>query len=432
MGVPLVILVLSSGLYFSLVSRLIPLLWIRHTIQIVSGKFDKSDAPGQIPHFQALTSALSGTIGMGNIAGVAIAISTGGAGAIFWMWVAGLLGMMTKFFTCTLACLYRKTDAEGIAQGGPMYFIEIGLGKKFKPLALLFSFCGMIGCIPMFQSNQLAGLISAEWHIDRLYTGIVALLIVSIVILGDIKRVGYTTVRLVPVMFVLYLISGLIVIGSHYEQVPAIIKDIIMAAFGGEAVVGGITGLAFKEVIIIGVKRAIFSNEAGVGTEVMAHGAAKTNEPVREGLVAMLGPFFDTHIICTLTALVILSSGVAPTESGVVMTANAFNQAIPVIGNIMLLVVFSLFAVSTMITYSYYCLKCARYLLGNTIGNYYIYIYLGLIPVTALWSQTTIINMIDSMFALMVIPTLTATLLLSPRVIEEMKSYFSRMEQENY
>jgi len=250
--------------------------------------------------------------------------------------------------------------------------------------------------------------------------------------LGDIKRVGYTTVRLVPVMFVLYLISGLIVIGSHYEQVPAIIKDIIMAAFGGEAVVGGITGLAFKEVIIIGVKRAIFSNEAGVGTEAMAHGAAKTNEPVREGLVAMLGPFFDTHIICTLTALVILSSGVAPTESGVVMTANAFNQAIPIIGNIMLLVVFSLFAVSTMITYSYYCLKCARYLLGNTIGNYYIYIYLGLIPVTALWSQTTIINMIDSMFALMVIPTLTATLLLSPRVIEEMKSYFSRMEQENY
>ncbi len=161
-GVPLVILVLSAGLYFSLVSRLIPLLWIRHAIQLVSGKFDKADAPGQIPHFQALTSALSGTIGMGNIAGVAIAISTGGAGAIFWMWVAGLLGMMTKFFTCTLACLYRKTDAEGIAQGGPMYFIEIGLGKKFKPLALLFAFCGMIGCIPMFQSNQLAGLISAE------------------------------------------------------------------------------------------------------------------------------------------------------------------------------------------------------------------------------------------------------------------------------
>ncbi len=380
---------------------------------------------GTITPFQALSTALASTVGNGNIGGVATAILVGGPGAIFWMWVAGLLGMITKFFTCTLACLYRQKDEDGIDQGGPMYFIELGLGKKFKPLAIMFAVCGMIGALPMFQSNQLAGLLSAEWDIERSMTGIFAALIVGIVIIGDIKRVGKITSGLVPTMFILYLISSLIVVTSNYNMIPSLLLDIINSAFGSEAVIGGAIGLTFKEVLVVGVKRAVFSNEAGVGTEALAHGAARTKEPVREGLVAMLGPFIDTHIVCTLTALVILSTGVTAQDSGVVMTANAFAQVMPVTGAILLLFVFAMFALSTMITYSYYSLKCARYLFGKRTGNYYIYVYLLLIPIAANWSQNTVINIIDTMFALMIIPTLIATILLAPKVTAEMHRYFS-------
>ena len=423
-SLPLVILVISAGVYFSVISRLLPVRRFVHAIHLLTGKYDNPNDPGEVPHFHALTSALSGTIGMGNIAGVAIAITMGGPGAIFWMWVAGFFGMTIKFFTCTLSCLYRKQDEDHIEQGGPMYFIEVGLGKKFRPLAVLFAICGMVGCIPMFQANQLAGLLDIELGINRWVTGIVALLIVGIVILGDIKRVGQTTSRLVPFMFVIYLITSLLVISSNYDQIPGIITSIFTAAFGGEAIYGGVAGLTFKEVMITGIKRAVFSNEAGVGTEALAHGAARTSEPVREGLVASLGPFIDTHIVCTLTALVILSSGVGPEESGIVMAASAFDQAIPVFGNIVLFTVFALFAVSTMITYSYYSLKCSRYLFGKQAGNNYIYVYLSLIPLAANFTQNTVINIIDTFFALMVIPTLISTLLLSPQVIREMKKYF--------
>jgi AGCS family alanine or glycine:cation symporter len=426
-GLPLVVFILAVGIYFSTISRLLPLRGFFHAFAVLSGKYDKKDAPGEISHFQALTVALSGTIGMGNIAGVAIAISMGGAGAIFWMWVAGLFGMIIKFFTCTLACLYRKQDENGIEQGGPMYFIECGLGKKFKPLAILFAMAGLIGCIPMFQVNQLAGLLKSELSIAPIYTGLGALIFIGIIIIGGIKRVGTATAAIVPFMFIAYLISSLIIIFLNFEVVPSIIVDIFYSAFGKEAVVGGATGLIFKEVLVTGIKRAIFSNEAGVGTEVMAHGAAKTKEPVREGLVAMLGPFIDTHIVCTCTALVILSSGINPMDSGVLMTAASFNQSLPGIGNLIVYFVFTLFAVSTMITYSYYSLKCARYLFGNKIGQHFVYVYLAIIPLSAIWTQGTIINIIDSMFALMIFPTLIATLLLSKKVLAEMQRYFDKL-----
>lgn len=426
-GLPLVVFILAIGIYFSCISRLLPLRGFFHAFAILSGKYDRKDAPGEISHFQALTVALSGTIGMGNIAGVAIAISMGGAGAIFWMWVAGLFGMIIKFFTCTLACLYRKEDEDGIEQGGPMYFIECGLGKKYKPLAILFAMAGLIGCIPMFQINQLAGLLKSELSIAPIYTGIGALIFIGIIIIGGIKRVGTATAGIVPFMFLAYVISSLIIFLINFEVVPSILFDIFNSAFGKEAVVGGATGLVFKEVLVTGIKRAIFSNEAGVGTEVMAHGAAKTKEPVREGLVAMLGPFIDTHIVCTCTALVILSSGVNPMDSGVLMTAESFNQSLPGVGNLIVYFVFTLFAVSTMITYSYYSLKCARYLFGNKIGKHFVYVYLAIIPLSAIWTQGTIINIIDSMFALMIFPTLIATLLLSKKVLIEMQRYFDKL-----
>lgn len=426
-GLPLVYLLVGAGIYFTFASRFLPFRAIRHAINILRGKYDDPDDPGEISHFQALSSALSATIGMGNISGVAIALTLGGPGAIFWMWIAGLVGMSTKFFTCTLACLYRKKDENGVEQGGPMYFIEVGLGKYFKPLAIMFAVCGMIGCLGMFQTNQLAGLLSHDYNINRLFIGIVCALIVGVVIIGGIVRVGKVTEKIVPLMFILYVVSALIIIIGNFQVVPGIIKTIITSAFSGQALVGGGTAVVFKEVLINGIKRAAFSNEAGLGTAPMAHGAAKTKEPVREGLIAMLGPFIDTNLVCTLTALVILSAGVAPADDGVVMTVNAFEQGMPTIGRYVLTLVIVLFSVSTMISYSYYSLKCARYLLGTKIGNYYIYVYVLSLVLSAVWAQDVVINILDTAFAMMAIPTLISTLLLSPKVISATKDYFARM-----
>lgn len=426
-GLPLVVFILTAGLYFSYISRFKPFLGFFHAFAILSGKYEDKNVPGELSHFQALSVALSGTIGMGNIAGVAIAITLGGPGAVFWMWIAGIFGMIIKFFTCTLSCLYRKRDEDDIEQGGPMYFIECGLGKRFKPLAVLFAIAGLIGCIPMFQINQLASLLKTEFSIAPIYTGLIALVFIGYVIIGDVKRVGSVTARIVPFMFLAYVLSSFFVIAINIDAVPTILRDIFHAAFGSEAMYGGATGLAFKEVLVTGIKRAIFSNEAGVGTEAMAHGTAKTKEPVREGLVAMLGPFIDTHIVCTCTALVILSSGIYSGESGIVMTALSFNQTLPGIGNLIVYVVFILFALSTMITYSYYSLKCARYLFGKQLGGKFIYVYLAIIPVCALWTQSTIINILDTMFAIMIFPTLLATVLLSKKVINEMQRYFDKL-----
>ncbi len=426
-GMPLVILLISAGIYFTVACRFLPFRAIRHALDILTGKYDNPDDPGEISHFQALSSALSATIGMGNIAGVAVAISVGGPGAIFWMWVAGLVGMATKFFTCTLATMYRKKDEDGVDQGGPMYYLEVGLGRKFKPLAVLFAICGMIGCLAMFQVNQLSGLLYADYGISRVLTGTGSMIIVGIVIIGGITRVGKVTSRVVPAMFLLYLVSALFIILSNATVIPEVVVSIFKSAFGGQALIGGAAGLAFKEVMITGVKRAAFSNEAGIGTAPMAHGAAKTKEPIREGLIAMLGPFLDTNIVCTLTGLVIISSGVPAESDGVLMTVNAFDHAMPGTGRLLLTIIILLFSVSTMISYSYYSLKCARYLFGNFLGSKYVYIYLISLPLASMWSQDTVLNIIDTNFALMAVPTLIGALLLSPKVVAALRDYYKRM-----
>lgn len=428
----LVYLLIGSGIYFTISGRFLPFRAIRHAIDILRGKYDHADDPGEISHFQALSSALSATIGMGNIAGVAIAISLGGPGAIFWMWVAGLVGMSTKFYTCTLATQYRKKDQNGVEQGGPMYYLEVGLGKYFKPLAVAFSVCGMIGCLSMFQVNQLAELINVDYGIGNLYTGVVCMILVGIVIIGGIVRVGKVSAKVVPAMFVLYVVSTLVIILSNIGMVPDIFISIFKGAFGGEALLGGGAGIAIKEVMKTGVKRAAFSNEAGVGTAPMAHGAAKTKEPIREGLIAMLGPFLDTNIVCTLTALVILSSGVLTTElgsdaEGVMVTMNAFTATMGLTGRYILTLIVVLFSVSTMISYSYYSLKCARYIFGTKIGGLYVYVYLLSLPIAAWLDPGTVVNIIDTCFAFMAIPTLVGALLLSRRVTSMLKDYLSRM-----
>lgn len=425
-GLPLVFMLFAAGAYFTLLSRLIPFRRAGHAFAVLTGRYDKASDPGEISHFQALSTALSATIGMGNIAGVAVAISMGGSGAVFWMWVAGALGMATKFFSCTLSILFREKDADGIWHGGPMYYIELGMGKRFKPLAILFALCGTIGCLGIFQSNQLANLIADQYAVDNAITGLVAMLVVGVVVVGGVGRIGAVARFVVPAMCFVYIVGGLIVIADNFASVPMVLRAIVFGAFDPSAIIGGGAGLAFKEILVTGVKRAVFSNEAGVGTAALAHGAARTSEPVREGLVAMLGPFIDTHLVCTLTALVILTSGVASHEAGVVMTAQAFESSMPGIGASVLALVFALFALSTMVSYAYYSQKCARYVFGKKRGGYFVYVYLLLLPAGAIWHPTTVINIIDSAFAMMVIPNLIACVYLAPHVLAAAKDYFER------
>ncbi len=425
-GLPLVILLIAAGLFFTFYGRAIPLLKLRHAIDVIRGKYDDPNDPGEITHFQALSSALSATLGMGNIAGVAIAVTLGGPGAVFWMWIAGLVGMATKYFTCTLSCLYRKQDSRGVQQGGPMYWIEVGLGPRWRFLAFMFAIFGMIGCLPMFQINQLASLLEEGWSVPPAATGLVVAGIVGVVILGGIVRVGKVASKVVPAMAVLYFVTALVIVVQNFAAVPGIIASIITSAFGGAAVVGGAAGVAMREAMIVGVRRAAFSNEAGMGTAPLAHGAAKTDEPVREGLTAMLGPFIDTNIVCTLTAIVILSSGVTGAEEGVVLTKMAFEASMPRLGPPLLTLIIVLFSVSTMMSYSYYSQKCAKYALGETWGARYELVYLVSIFFGAIWTQDMVLNMLDTAFAMMAIPTVLSTLLLSPKVVAATREYFAR------
>ena len=426
-GKPMVYLLIGAGILFTILCRFLPLWRWPHAFAVIRGKFDSPDEPGEISHFAALTTALSATLGLGNIGSVAVAIGTGGPGALFWMWISGLVGMSTKFFTCTLSVMYRKKDENGVDQGGPMYFLEVGLGKWARPLAVLFAVCGLVGCLSLFQVNQLSGLLETDYGITDWVTGLACMVVVGAVILGGIVRVGIVSSRVVPAMVLLYVGSALFIVLYNASDLPDILVSIFKAAFGGEAIVGGVAGVTMREAMITGVKRAAFSNEAGVGTAPMAHGAARTREPVREGLIAMLGPLLDTNIVCTLTGLVILTSGVPYTNSGVVMTADAFQEAMGGLGRIILTLVIILFAVTTMISYSYYSLKCAKYLFGEKLGSKYVFVYLASLPVAALLGEQTVLDIIDTCFALMAIPTLTGALLLSGKVLTATKDYFSRM-----
>ncbi len=434
-GTPLVILLLGGGFYFSIISRLAPFTYLLHAIDILFGKYDSDDDPGQITHFQALSSALSSTVGMGNIAGVAVAIHTGGPGSIFWMWCTAILGMSTKFFTCTLALMYRGKDDNGEIQGGVMYYIEEGLGKKYKPLALMFGLSGLIGCTIFFQANQLSqiireyfydavGIFQEENFLGDLVTGFIVAIIVAAVIFGGIKRIANVASRMVPIMVGIYLVAAIFIIGKNIYNVPSIFSLIIKDAFSGNAIAGGAIGT----MISIGVRRGLFSNEAGSGTETMAHGAAKTKEPVREGLVAMLGPFIDTIIVCSITAIVILLSGVYTQElNGVSMTVSAFENELGILGKILIMIAVITFSLSTMFGYSYYGRKCTSYLFGTKWKPVYNWFYVIMIILASTISIDIAINFMDSAFALMVIPTMISTILLAPKVLKESKRYFNQV-----
>ncbi len=441
-GLPLLILLIGGGLYLLIRIQFLPFRYLGHALAVLWGKYDNESDSGEISHFQALTTALSATVGMGNIAGVAVAIALGGPGAVFWMWVSAVIGMSTKFFTATLAILYRGHDSDGKVQGGPMYFIMEGLGKKWKPLAVVFSIAGLVGALPVFNVNQLTQAINDillkpaglyYGFSSDLIIGVVLVLITSVVILGGLSRISKTTSKLVPAMVFFYLLMVLIILVVHIDVVPYYFKLIFTDAFSatfykGDAFLGGIIG----GIILLGIRRGAFSNEAGIGTAPMAHGAAKTNEPIREGLVAMLGPAIDTLIICTLTALTILVTGVwqSSDANGVSLTATAFADGIPHFGKYALLLCIAVFSISSLFSYSYYGTKCMSFLFGTKYKGYYNYIYIVSIIMGATTSLSMMINLIDTFFALMAVPTMTATILLAPRVIKEAKKYFRNLKQK--
>ncbi|MEM7373997.1 MAG: alanine/glycine:cation symporter family protein [Bacteroidota bacterium] len=436
-GPHLLFLLVGGGVFFLIYSRLLPFRYFAHAIAILRGKYDHPDDPGDIDHYQALSTALAATVGMGNISGVAVAIVAGGPGAIFWMWISALIGVATKFFTCTLAIMYRGKDSEGQVQGGPMYVIVEGMGKQWRPLAIFFSLAGLVGVMPLFQANQLTqtirDVILVPMQIEtgmmsNFLTGVGILILVSLVIFGGIKRIGAVTGRLVPFMVGIYVIAVLYILLSNLTAIPDSFALIFRDAFTGEAVLGGALG----SLILLGVRRAAFSNEAGIGTAPMAHGAAKTQEPIREGLIAMLGPVIDTIIVCTMTALAIIITGVwqSGSEEGISVTLSAFDHSMPGIGAWVLAICVINFSLSTMFSMSYYGTKCISFLAGVRYKNWYNILYVGSILFGAIASLDAIISLIDGMYAMMAIPTMISAFWLAPKVMQAAKAYFSGLNTD--
>lgn len=439
-GPHMLVLLVGGGLFFIIYSRFIPFRYLGHAIAILRGKHPEEGAEGQISHGGALSSAMAGTVGMGNIGSVAVAIMVGGPGAIFWMWISAIVGMATKFFTCTLGIMYRGKDENGQLQGGPMYIITQGLGKKWHFLAVFFCLVGLVGNFPLFNTNQLVQILK-EWLIIKpgfyaegqptfwldLSMGIVVMVLVASVILGGIKRIASVASSIVPAMIVLYMGCAFYVIATHIEDIPGYFVLIVEQAFSLDSIGGGILGT-----MLIGIRRAAFSNEAGIGTEVMAHGSAKTNEPVKEGLVAMLGPAIDTLLVCTATAMIILISGVWQTTdvSGVSLSAQAFETTMPGVGPYLLIICVFFFSISTIFTQAFYGGQCFSFLFGVKRVRFYQYFFLLAILFAATASLDEIINIIDGAYALMAIPTMVSAILLAPKVRAAADDYFARLSKK--
>ncbi|GMG87969.1 alanine/glycine:cation symporter family protein [Biformimicrobium ophioploci] len=441
-GTPLLVLLVGGGLYLLLYSRLKPYRHMGHAVAILRGRYDDQRDPGQISHSRALSTALSGTLGLGNISGVAIAIAVGGPGAIFWMWITAIVGVATKFYTASLAVMFRGKDSAGELQGGPMYVIREGLGKRWMPLAVLFCVAGLCGNLPVFQANQTVQLLRESFAVPMGLVGeggslgfdfIVGCLIAAataIVIIGRIQRISALAIRLVPGMVLFYLGIAVYVIATHFEQVPAAFALIFTDAFTGAAVAGGALG----HVIKTGVSRGAFSNEAGIGTESMAHGAAKTREPIREGVVAMIGPVVDTLIVCTCTALLIILTGVwqgGAEVQGITMTATAFEQVFPGVGRWLLLFMVVPLAFTTIVANWYYSGKCLSFLAGAHTQKYYTPVYIALVVIGAVASMDAVNNIIIGMYAIMAIPTMVSTLMLAPKVNAAAHDYFTAQAHES-
>ena len=435
----IVVWLIGGGLFFTVYLRFINVRGFAQALRIVSGRYADKDDPGEITQFQALTTAVSGTVGIGNIAGVAVAVSTGGPGATFWLIVAGLLGMSTKFAECTLGVLFRRRNPDGSVSGGPMYYLEQGLRARGRPglgraLGTFYAASMVIGCLGignMFQSNQATTLLLAvtggdaglfggrAWLIGLLLAGLVAL-----VIIGGITSIARTTSRLVPTMALLYVTLALLVLAMNAGEIPTALLAIWRGAFAPEGIAGGALG-----VLVTGFRRAAFSNEAGLGSAAIAHATARTPVPVSEGFVALLEPFIDTVVICTMTALVIITTVYDPALAadgvgGIELTTRAFAAALPW-STLPLAVATILFAFSTMIAWSYYGLKAFTYLAGEgrrqDLG--FKLFFCTFVVVGASINLAALVDLSDALVFVVAIPNLTGLYLMAPLVRRELERY---------
>ena len=432
-GMWLVWLLVGAGVLLTIVNGFPQFRGFKHAFYVVRGHYDNPTEQGEITHFQALTAALSATVGLGNIAGVAVAVTSGGPGAIFWMWVCGFLGMATKYTECTLSTATREVREDGTVAGGPMYYMRKHLPAWLKPMA--FVYAGFItissfGGGNMFQANQAAALWESSFGVPTWVTGLILVVLVGLVIVGGIKRIGRVTDKLVPAMVFLYVGGALAVIFVHIDLVPGVFGSIFSEAFSVSAAVGGVLGIVIMDVLRQGFRRAAFSNEAGFGSAAIAHAAVKTDEPVREGVVALLEPFVDTIVICTMTGLVILISGVWTQQGldGAPLTAAAFDSAFDGFGSLLVPTAVFLFAVSTMISWSYYGEKGVEFFLGRRAVMPYRLLFVGLVFIGAVWKLGPVLDFSDAMFGLVAVPNLIALFFLAPKIRALTTDYFGRLK----
>jgi AGCS family alanine or glycine:cation symporter len=442
-GYLLLILLVPTGIYFAFKFKFLHVTKLRHTIQVIIGKYDRKEDTGDINHFRALTTALSATVGTGNIVGVALAIYYGGPGAIFWMWITGFLGMIVKFVECTLSFKFRKVHEDGSISGGPMYYMELGLKKKLgafaKVMAVIFASATILcslGTGNMAQSNSISDVLKTNYNIPVLVTAAVVTIIVLLVIVGGIKRIAEVTSKLVPFMAVFYFVGAITIIILFIDKIPAAFMLILTNAFTGTAAAGGFIGSVFIITLRFGVARGLFSNEAGQGSAAIAHAAAKTEHPVREGLVASIGPLIDTLVICTLTAMVVILTGAWQSGiEGVGMTVTAFSTGLARIGleglaGHIVAGGLLMFAFSTIISWSYYGTRGVEYLLGERSIKPYQYVYGLFVFLGAIGHIEIVWHFVDMVITFMTIPNLIAIIILAPIVKQETKKYFDYMKTQ--
>ncbi len=425
-GEPLMALLLGTGLFLMVRLQFMPIRKIGYGFaQLFSGREGKGE--GEITPFNALMTSLSATIGTGNIAGVATAIGLGGPGALFWMWCTALVGMATKYAEAVLAVNYREVDEQGCRVGGPMYYIRNGLGPKWAWLGSLFALFGTLagfGLANTVQSNSVANALRHSFDVPEMLTGIVMAVLVAMVLLGGIKRIGNVAGKLVPFMAVSYIVCGLVILFAHLTDVPAAFVLIVESAFDPSAALGGAAGVAVWAAIRAGVARGMFSNEAGLGSAPIAHAAAQTDSPVRQGVVAMLGTFIDTLVVCSITGLCIVVTGAWRGEAeGINMTQMAFNSVFTY-GDTIISLGVVLFAFTTMIGWSYYGERCAEYLFGVKAIIPFRCIWVIAIPVGSAVELELVWKGSDVLNALMALPNLVALILLSPVVVKLTRAYF--------
>ena len=434
-GPPILVLIVGVGLYLSVKTGFFSITKLGYTLKNTLLKmFSKEQkGEGEVTAFQAVATALAATVGTGNVAGVATAIALGGPGAIFWMWLAAILGMTTKFAEVVLAVNFREKTEDGRYVGGPMYYIEKGLGKSWKWLAVLFAFFGALasfGIGNMTQANSVALAVEGSFKIPPLATGIVLAVLTGLVIVGGIKRIGAITEKLVPFMAAIYIAGGLFILLSNVGAIPGAFAIIFKEAFTGTAAVGGFAGATMARAIRYGIARGVFTNEAGLGSAPIAHAAATTDHPVRQGLWGIFEVFADTIVICSITALAIITTGAWESgESGAVLTTLAFNTAIPG-GGIIVTIGLVLFAYSTILGWAYYGERCLEYLAGTKPILAYRLIWVVFIVIGAVGGLEFIWSLADTLNGLMAIPNLIGVLFLSGTVFKLTKEFFTKEKGE--